>query len=117
MFRDNQPAAEHTAQTAAQHRNVGLDRRGHITRQPVGPQPIGDAVLGDRPSPLEQQDLEQLLRLQPAEVARPQPLIAEAQLERPEHARCHREAFRRHALNRDAGSLPVKSSGVNPDEP
>jgi hypothetical protein len=71
---------------APQLADVGLDGGRRGDRQPLTPQAVGDAVLRDGPPARQQQDLEQLPRFDPAELASAHGAVRKRELERPEHA-------------------------------
>jgi hypothetical protein len=96
------------AERGADVRDVGLERRRHVPRQRVAPEPFGEAVLRHRVTALEQQDLEDLLRLDTAELARSEDGVAGLDGDGPEQPDAD-EHLRLRATSR-AGSFRVQQA-------
>ena len=77
-------------QPAAQDGDVALERAEVVGRELLPPEEVGQAVLGDRVAPVEQKDLEDLLRLDPAQLPGPEVALSVLHADLSEHRKGER---------------------------
>jgi hypothetical protein len=81
---DRRRRGQSLPQVAAEHRHVVLQRRHRMPRRPRSPEPVDQALLGDRVTPSSDEELEQLLGLAATEGTRACRRDVVTDLERPE---------------------------------
>ena len=104
----DQPAGR--TEPRAQQRNVALDRRRNLARQRLAPDHLRQLVLGQRAAALNEERLEQLLGLDPTEVARAQALGVDPHLDRAEQPHRNHTPHDQHLLRGSFDDVPTGST-------